>query len=119
MTQRNTLVAALITLAALIGVGDAPAQTASLRDSPLVKACGADLRKHCRTVSPGQGRALACLQAQGSQLSTTCKAELPRLARCSQEAQRLCGDVASSQGRTCLGSQRDRFSEECRQLAPR
>jgi hypothetical protein len=110
---------ALLTLATLASSVAAQAQTAAQRNSVVYKACGSDLRKHCWTVVPGGGRMMACLQQQGAGLSATCQAEMPKLARCSQEVQRLCGDVTPEQLRACFESKREQFSPECQQLAPR
>lgn len=115
----NPTLAALLALATLTQSTLATAQTMAQRDSALYKACGIDLRKHCRTVVPGGGRMLACLHQQGTGLSATCQTEMPKLALCSQEIQRLCSDGTPEQLRACFGSKREQFSPECQQLAPR
>jgi len=119
MTRSTPFLAALLALAATIGAADVLAQAQSRLDGRLFKACGDDLLKHCRTVSPGNGRVLACLQRQGPELSATCQAELPKLARCSQEVQRLCGDISPAQWRACFESRREQFSADCQQVVPR
>jgi hypothetical protein len=110
---------ALLALATLTATACAGAQTQGQRDSVLFKACGTDLRKHCSTMSPGGGRVLACLQQQGAGLSATCQAVLPQLARCSLEAQGLCGEGMPAQWRACVESNYAQFSPECQQMAPR
>jgi hypothetical protein len=39
----------------------------------MAEACGADLRRFCANVSPGQGRKLECLQSHRRKLSPPCK----------------------------------------------
>ncbi len=115
-TSQFTLMA-MLALAAM--ATSAQAQTLAQRDSAIYKACGSDMRQHCSRVSPGGGRVLACLQQHESGLSATCQSELPKLAQCRQEVQRLCGDGTLAQWRTCFESKHEQFSPECRQMAPR
>jgi hypothetical protein len=119
MPRPNPFLVTLLALAAISETAGVQAQTQAQRDSALFKACGTDLRKHCSTLLPGGGRVLDCLQQQGTSLSATCQAQLPQLAQCSQEVQRLCGDGTPAQWRACLESKRDQFSPACRQMAPR
>jgi Cysteine rich repeat len=123
MPRPNPFLVALLALAAFTETAGVQAQTLAQalaqRDTALYKACGTDLRKHCSTVLPGNGRVLACLQQQGSGLSATCQAQLPQLAQCSQELQRLCPEATPAQWRACFESKREQFSPACQQMAPR
>jgi hypothetical protein len=42
------------------------------------KACGKDVRKHCKGIPPGEGRVLACLQSKKDDLSPPCQALMAR-----------------------------------------
>jgi hypothetical protein len=119
MPRPNPFVVALLVLAAFAETAAVQAQTLARPDSALFQACGTDLRKHCSTVPPGGGRVLVCLQQQGTGLSATCQVQLPQLAQCSQEVQRLCGEGTPAQWRACLESKREQFSTACQQMAAR
>jgi len=42
------------------------------------QACGADIKKYCANVTPGQGREMACLKSYDDKISEGCKAVLPK-----------------------------------------
>jgi len=86
-------------------------------DGSPTQACRDDVRKHCSAVKPGGGRALACLEQHESELSASCQAALPTLKRCGQEMKALCGDSSPRETRSCLRSNADKLSAECRSLS--
>jgi hypothetical protein len=102
----------------LIAAASAFAQTAATPPGNLSQTCGPDLRKHCATTLPGGGRMLACLQTNEAQLTPACKAQLPAMAECREEAVKLCGDVSPRALRSCFASKREQFSAACREMGP-
>ncbi len=103
---------ALLLAAAAVGAfaADAPATPAA----PGAQACQADARKLCAGQRPGGGRILGCLKQHESELSEGCKAALPKLEQCAQEAQQACGGKSRREMRECMRSHADQFSAECR-----
>lgn len=106
-------------MALLPALGRAQAQPAPAAAPNLAKACGVDLARHCSTVVPGGGRMMLCLEQHRASLDPTCQAALPAAAACAREAQSLCGATQGREFQRCLQTQRERFSEACRQMAPR
>jgi Cysteine rich repeat len=103
----------------LIATTSAFAQTAATTPpGNLGQTCGPDLRKHCATTMPGGGRMLACLQSNEAQLTPVCKAQLPAMAECRDEAVKLCGDVSPRAMRSCFAAKREQFSAACREMQP-
>jgi len=41
-----------------------------------IKECNRDIKTHCATVAPGEGRIYACLKKHEAALSTTCKNQM-------------------------------------------
>ena len=41
-------------------------------------ACKQDLQQYCASVTPGEGREMACLRSYSDKLSAACKEKLPR-----------------------------------------
>lgn len=114
--HRLLWIAALLVLAIALGrgaIGTALAQPTGLRDSAIAKACGVDVRKHCRGVEPGGGRVVACLQSHEAELSVACKAQLPQAAQCQQQVLKLCGDGTREQQRACVESKRGELASAC------
>ncbi|WP_428421321.1 cysteine rich repeat-containing protein [Methylibium sp.] len=102
-------------LAAALWLAAAPLAAA---DGPGQRACGDDLRRHCGDVRPGGGRAVACLQQHQAELSGSCQAALPVLARCSAEIRSVCGEAAAPRElRACMRQETARLSAECRGAA--
>lgn len=107
-------------IAALLGLGlssSVLAQSAGLRDSPIVKACGSDAHKRCRTVEPGGGRVVACLRSHEAELSAACKAQLPQAAQCQEQIAKLCGDGTRKQQRACVESKHGELAVACGPVA--
>lgn len=99
----TTLLASL--LAASTGAGFAA-------DAAGPQACQADVRQHCAGERPGGGRVLGCLQRHEAELSAPCRAALPMLQRCAQEAKSVCSDAGRRGMRECLRSHADQLSPE-------
>jgi hypothetical protein len=117
---------ALCTLGSVAGAGQG-----SLADE-VKNGCKAELESHCKTVTPGEGRLLACLYAYEDKLSSRCEYALydasARLERavaalshgateCKSDIEKHCAAVKAGEGRIldCLEKQGDKVSQRCRQ----
>jgi len=96
------------------------------------EGCKAELESHCKDVTPGDGRLLACLYAFEDKLSSRCDYALydasVRLERavaalahgaheCKSDIDKHCAAVQVGEGRIvdCLKKQGDKLSKRCRQ----
>ncbi len=107
------------TVLALLATDAALAQTAPM--SPL-QACRSDAIQHCRSVRPGGGRGIDCLEAHKDQLSTACKAALPLARQCVDEVRKLCdasGNTDATAVRQCATQHATELSPACRDNLPR
>jgi hypothetical protein len=94
--------------------------------------CKTEIEKYCASVSPGEGRVLACLYAHEDKLSGRCEFALydasVRLERavaalsyaaneCSADIKKHCGRVESGEGRIleCLQKNDAQVSNRCKQ----
>jgi hypothetical protein len=85
--------------------------------------CSADVEKFCGGTMKGEGRVLACLQANAAQLSPVCKQHVGAIgkkvnelgAACGDDIMYFCPDVKSGQGRVlrCLQSKGASLSPGC------
>lgn len=89
-------------LLALAGWLALPALAAGGPQAAALQACRADAQTLCPATRPGDGQLLVCLQAQAAALTPACREALPALAACRETLQRLCGDAAAGQRRSCL-----------------
>jgi hypothetical protein len=123
----------------VLSVGSASAQTnvaktlqdkLAARIAKLESACAKDVKKYCKTVTPGEGRLIYCLQAYEDKISPECTYELEEsvssveasidglknaIAACNAEIKGVCGKVAPGQGRiaACLIENRSTASKDC------
>jgi hypothetical protein len=98
----------------------------------LLEGCKTELESWCQSVTPGEGRLLACLYAHEDQLSGQCEFALydaaARLNRvinalnyvageCRGDIQSLCAEVQAGEGRIaeCLNKNADKLSQPCSQ----
>jgi hypothetical protein len=98
----------------------------------VLEGCKTELETWCQTVTPGEGRLLACLYAHEDQLSGQCEYALydaaVRLDRavsalnyvasqCRGDIQSLCAEVQAGEGRIiqCLNENADKVSQPCSQ----
>ena len=56
------------------------------RVAKLERACATDIKKYCRTVTPGEGRMILCMQAHEDKISAKCAFELGEAAASVQTA---------------------------------
>jgi hypothetical protein len=96
----------------------------------VTKGCEAELKTYCADVTPGEGRALACLYAREDKLSGQCEYalyeaanQLERLvaglshvaSECGEDLQKYCGDVKPGEGRIidCMRKNEKKLSKKC------
>jgi Golgi apparatus protein 1 len=100
------------------------------RVSKLESACADDIKKYCKTVTPGEGRMIYCMQAHEDKISVKCTFELGEAATgiqtaadalkdaviaCKAEITGVCGKIVPGQGRiaACLMSNKSTASAGC------
>jgi hypothetical protein len=96
----------------------------------LESSCGGDIKKYCRTVTPGEGRVLHCIQAHEDKISPGCAFVLSEVAlqaqattdrlreavnACQGDIDKFCGKTPPGEGRiaACLASNRTSISKNC------
>jgi len=96
----------------------------------LESACASDIKKYCRTVTPGEGRMIYCMQAHEDKISVKCAFELEEAAAnvqtaadalkdgliaCKAEITGVCGKTVPGQGRiaACLIANKSTASSGC------
>ena len=96
----------------------------------LEAACGTDIRRYCRTVTPGEGRLLYCMQAHEDKISPRCAFVLSDVAlqaqtttdhlraalnACQSDIDKLCATTQPGQGRiaACLAANKTSVSKNC------
>lgn len=90
------------------------------------KACRSDVDRFCAGVEPGGGRVLGCLAQHRFELTSSCEAEVSRIAEareriaslrraCTADVEGLCKDVTPEVGSIleCLGANEERLSSGC------
>jgi Golgi apparatus protein 1 len=128
-----------LSLLAILSSGPASAQSdlgktilekLKARVTSLEKACAGDIKKYCKTVTPGEGRMIYCMQAHEDKISVKCAFELGEAATsvqtaadalkdaviaCKAEITGVCGKVVPGQGRiaACLMSNKSTASAGC------
>ncbi len=86
----------------------------------LRKTCAVDLDALCAGVTPGEGRARACLTAHMANMSTFCSAKLSReiylATECEADVKHFCGNVISGGDRiaSCVQTHFGEVSGSCR-----
>ena len=128
-----------LSLLATLSVGSASAQTdlgktivekLTARVAKLENACASDIKKYCRTVTPGEGRMIYCMEAHEDKISAKCAFELGEAATsvqnaadalkdaviaCKAEINGVCGKVLPGRGRiaACLLTNKSTASAGC------
>ena len=129
----------LLPLLAILSVSPVSAQTdlgktilekLTAKVAKLESACAKDIKKYCRTVTPGEGRMIYCMQAHEDKISIKCAFELGEAAAsvqtaadalkdgviaCKAEINGVCGKIVPGQGRiaACLLSNKSTASSGC------
>ena len=129
----------LLPLLAILSVGSVSAQTdigktvlekLTAKVAKLESACARDIKKYCKTVTPGEGRMIYCMQAHEDKISIKCAFELGETSTgvqtaadalkdaviaCKAEISGVCGKILPGQGRiaACLLSNKSTASAGC------
>jgi hypothetical protein len=100
------------------------------RVAKLESACAQDIKRYCRTVTPGEGRMIYCMEAHEDKISVKCAFELGEAATnvqtaadalkdgviaCKAEINGVCGKTVPGQGRiaACLLANKSTASSGC------
>jgi len=127
---RFQTVVILVLSVVFMAAGPAMAEM-SLADE-VAKGCQTEIEAHCKGVTPGDGRVLACLYAYSDKLSAKCEyalydaaAQLERaltamtylVNECGDDLEKLCSEVAVGKGRLlkCLEKNERQVSKRCKQ----
>ena len=131
----------LLPLLAAMSIGAASAQSdigktilekLTAKVAKLESACARDIKRYCKTVTPGEGRLIYCMQAHEDKISVKCAFELGEAATsvqssadalkdaviaCKAEITGVCGKTAPGQGRiaACLMANQSTASDSCKQ----
>ena len=139
ITMRFLAKLGLLPMLVILSVGSAYAQTnigksilekLTTRIEKLEKSCAKDIKKYCRTVTPGEGRMIYCMQAHEDKISARCAFELgdtstsvqtsadtlkDAVIACKAEISGVCGKILPGQGRiaACLIANKSAASTGC------
>lgn len=139
ITVKSLVTLGLSSLLAILSVGAASAQAdlgkallekLTARVAKLESACASDIKKYCKTVTPGEGRMIYCMEAHEDKISPKCAFELGEAATgvqtaadalkdaviaCKAEINGVCGKILPGQGRiaACLLSNKSTASAGC------
>lgn len=139
ITVKSLVTLGLSSLLAILSVGAASAQAdlgkallekLTARVAKLESACASDIKKYCKTVTPGEGRMIYCMEAHEDKISPKCAFELGEAATgvqtaadalkdaviaCKAEISGVCGKTLPGQGRiaACLLSNKSTASAGC------
>lgn len=135
-TMRLLVKLGLLPFLTILSVGPVSAQTdlgkailekLTARVAKLESACSKDIKKYCRTVTPGEGRMIYCMHAHEDKISAKCAYELGDAAtsvQASADALKdavvagMCGKILPGQGRiaaACLLANKSTASSGCAQ----
>lgn len=128
----------MLPLMVVLSVGSASTQTVgkaildklNANVKKLESTCANDIKKHCRDVTPGEGRIVYCMQAYEDKISPKCVFELEEAAAsiltaaealkdgvvaCKAEINGMCGKIKPGEGRiaTCLLENKSTASASC------
>ena len=95
------------------------------------KSCQTELETYCQTVTPGEGRGLACIYAHSDKLSRQCEDALydstgefqnavkklnAFVGACRKDIEKLCSKTAIGEGRVlkCLEENKEKVSKKCK-----
>lgn len=103
---------------------------------PMHEVCRADIRHYCDTVTPGDGRIMACLYAHEDKIADECDTVTYDvssaidsmfglianvLSNCTPDIEKYCADLESGQGRilSCLNENAAKLTEPCAEVVPK
>ncbi len=131
--MRNIIMVLAVICGAAIAGGCATTQAKGPVET-VKEGCKVELDTYCKNVTPGEGRALACLYAFEDKLSNRCEyalydaaSELERAVNaivylaneCRDDLKTYCSDVMPGEGRLlqCLDKNKEKVSDRCKQAA--
>jgi Cysteine rich repeat len=129
----------LLSLLVILFAGSVSAQTdigktvlekLTAKVAKLESACAKDIKKYCKTVTPGEGRMIYCMQAHEDKISARCAFELgdtstsvqasadtlkDAVIACKAEINGVCGKILPGHGRiaACLIANKSAASTGC------
>ena len=123
---RVSLLGAALLLAAPAGAADKSAEEI------FTEGCKAELELHCKGVTPGEGRLVACIYARNDHLTARCEfalydaasqlqRELATLSyvasECAEDVRTVCAGVRAGEGRLlqCAKDREKELSKRCKQ----
>jgi hypothetical protein len=126
------LILAMVFMGILMGLTQVHAQKGPVETA--IEGCKSDLEMYCKSVTPGEGRILACLYAYEDKLSGKCTFALYDAANqlermvmalrylateCKNDITSLCSDTTPGEGRIlkCLEKNDAKVSIRCKQAA--
>lgn len=127
--MRCGMILVVMALTMVIGVGSSFAQKGPVEN--VMEGCKKEIDTYCKTVTPGEGRILACLYAYEDKLSGRCVYSLYEAANqleravtalryvaseCKGDISSLCGDTMPGEGRImkCLEKNDAKVSSRCK-----
>lgn len=127
--KKYILSAIALGLFAIVGVQPSSAQ-------PMHEVCRADIRHYCDTVTPGDGRIMACLYAHEDKIDDKCDAVTEDvstavdsmfglvanvLSNCTPDIEKYCADIEVGHGRilSCLNENAAKLAEPCAEVVPK
>ena len=139
ITMRYLAGLGLLPALVILSAGSASAQTDTgktileklvARIQKLESVCANDIKKYCKTVTPGEGRMIYCMQAHEDKISAKCAFELGDAATnlhaasdalkvaviaCKAEIGGVCGKTAPGNGQiaACLIANKSTASADC------
>ena len=130
--MRCRMILVFMALVIVCGVGTSFAQKGPVETA--MEGCKKELDTYCKTVTPGEGRILACLYAYEDKLSGKCVYALYEAANqlermvmalrylaseCKSDISSLCADTEPGEGRIlkCLEKNDAKVSARCKQAA--
>ena len=113
-------------------VGKTIVEKLTAKIAKLESACARDIKKYCKTVTPGEGRLIYCMQAHEDKISVKCAFELGEAATsvqssadalkdaviaCKAEINGVCGKTVPGKGRiaACLMANKSTASDGCKE----
>jgi hypothetical protein len=98
----------------------------------LGRACAKDIKTYCKTVTPGEGRIIYCMQAHEDKITARCAFQLEETASavqasadslkdtviaCNEELRGVCSKTAPGEGRlaACLITNKSTASKQCQE----
>ena len=130
--MRYRMVLVVMALVMVLGIGTSFAQKGPVETA--MEGCKTELDTYCKTVTPGEGRILACLYAYEDKLSGRCvyalydaSNQLERMVmalrylagECKADIASFCADTEPGEGRIlkCLDKNQAKVSARCKQAA--